>query len=200
MVRSVSSPTKPKFFRSPADFRRWLEKNHNKTAELTVGFFKKDSGRKSVTYTEALDEALCFGWIDGVHRRVDENSYSIRFTPRKPRSIWSLINTRKVKELIRLGRMHQAGLDSFELRDPTRTGIYSFENAPRKLAPEYEKSFRANKRAWDFFNRQPPGYQRLATYWVMSAKQEQTRLRRLNLLIDNSEKNIRERTVTAGKD
>ena len=197
---SVSNPTKPRFFRSPADFRRWLEKNHNKTAELTVGFFKKDSGRKSVTYTEALDEALCFGWIDGVRRRVDENSYSIRFTPRKPRSIWSLINTRKVKELIRLGRMHQAGLDAFELRDPTRTGIYSFENAPRKLAPEYEKSFRANKKAWDFFNRQPPGYQRLATYWVMSAKQEQTRLRRLNLLIDNSEKNIRERTVTAGKD
>ncbi|HZE68389.1 MAG TPA: YdeI/OmpD-associated family protein [Pyrinomonadaceae bacterium] len=197
---SVSNPTKPRFFRSPADFRRWLEKNHNKTAELTVGFFKKDSGRKSVTYAEALDEALCFGWIDGVRRRVDENSYSIRFTPRKPRSIWSLINTRKVKELIRLGRMHQAGLDAFELRDPTRTGIYSFENAPRKLAPEYEKSFRANKKAWDFFNRQPPGYQRLATYWVMSAKQEQTRLRRLNLLIDNSEKNIRERTVTAGKD
>jgi uncharacterized protein YdeI (YjbR/CyaY-like superfamily) len=199
MVRSVSSPTKPRFFRSPADFRRWLEKNHNKTAELTVGFFKKDSGKKSVTYTEALDEALCFGWIDGVRRSVDENSYSIRFTPRKPRSIWSLVNTGKVEELIRLGRMHKAGLDAFELRDPERTGIYSFENAPRKFAPEYEKIFRANKRAWDFFNLQPPGYQRLATYWVMSAKQEQTRLRRLSILVSNSEKNIRERTVTGGK-
>jgi uncharacterized protein YdeI (YjbR/CyaY-like superfamily) len=200
MVRSDSSQTKPRFFRSPADFRRWLEKNHNKTAELTVGFFKKDSGRKSVTYTEALDEALCFGWIDGVRRGVDENSYSIRFTPRKPRSIWSLVNTGKVEELIRLGRMHQAGLDAFELRDPERTGIYSFENAPRKLAAEYEKIFRANKKAWDFFNRQPPGYQRLATYWIMSAKQEQTRLRRLSILISNSEKNIRERTVTGGKE
>ena len=192
--------TKPRFFRSPADFRRWLEKNHNKATELIVGFFKKDSGRKSVTYSEALDEALCFGWIDGVRRRLDENSYSIRFTPRKPRSIWSLVNTRRVEELIRLRRMHQAGLDAFELRDPKRTGIYSFENAPRKFAPDYEKSFRANKTAWDFFNRQPPGYQRLASYWVMSAKQEQTRLRRLNLLIDNSEKNVRERTVTGGKE
>jgi len=174
--------------------------NHDKTDELIVGFYKKDSGKKSVTYPEALDEALCFGWIDGVRRRVDEDSYSIRFTPRKTKSTWSLVNTRRVNELIKLGRMHKTGLGVFKLRDPKRTGIYSFENAPRKLAPEYEKRFRGNRKAWAFFERQPPGYQRLATYWVMSAKQEETRLRRLNLLISNSEKHIRERTVSGGKE
>ena len=191
--------TKPRFFRSANDFRRWLEKNHKKSPELLIGFYKKDSGKKSITYPEALDEALCFGWIDGVRRSVDNDSYSIRFTPRKGKSIWSLVNTRKANELIRLGRMHQSGLDAFGLRDPKRTGIYSFENAERRLRPEYEQKFQANKKAWEFFQRQPPGYQKLATFWVMSAKQEETRLRRLDTLINNSEQKLRERTLTGGK-
>jgi len=198
MTRSAAS-TKPTFFTSQAEFRRWLENNHAIRSELLVGFHKKDSGKKSITYTEALDEALCFGWIDGVRRSLNDSSYTIRFTPRKPKSIWSLVNTRKVEELIKRGRMHQAGLDAYQLRDPKRTGVYSFENRPRELSDEYQKKFRRNKKAWEFFQRQPPGYKRLVTYWVMEAKQEETRLRRLNTLIASSENNMRHGLITPGK-
>lgn len=198
MTRSAAS-TKPTFFTSQAEFRRWLENNHGIRSELLVGFHKKDSGKKSITYPEALDEALCFGWIDGVRRSLNDSSYTIRFTPRKPKSIWSLVNTRKVEELIKRGRMHQAGLDAYQLRDPKRTGVYSFENRPRELSDEYQKKFRRNKKAWEFFQRQPPGYKRLVTYWVMEAKQEETRLRRLNTLIASSENNMRHGLITPGK-
>ena len=182
---------KPKFFSRPDQFRHWLERNHDRETELLVGFHKKASGKPSVTYNEALDEALCFGWIDGVRKNVDETSYTIRFTPRKPRSIWSNVNVNHVERLIKAGRMHAAGLDAYARRDPKRTGIYAFENRPREFAPEYEKKFRANRAAWKFFEQQPPGYKRTIIFWVMSAKQEETRMRRLERLIADSEQGVR---------
>jgi uncharacterized protein YdeI (YjbR/CyaY-like superfamily) len=182
---------KPKFFSSPEQFREWLEKNHDRASELLVGFHRKASGKKSITYSEALDEALCFGWIDGVRRNVDETSYSIRFTPRKPKSIWSNVNVRHVERLTKEGRMAEPGLKAYALRDPKRTGIYAFENTPREFSPEYEKKFRANKPAWAFFEKEPPSIRRTCIYWVMSAKKEETRLRRLEQLIESSAKGIR---------
>ena len=188
---------KPRFFSTPAQFRQWLERNHDQKTELLVGFHKKDSGKKSVTYNEALDEALCFGWIDGVRKNLDETSYTIRFTPRKPRSIWSNVNVNHVERLIKEGRMHAAGLDAYARRDPKRTGIYAFENRPREFAPAFEKKFRANKTAWRFFEQQPPGYKRTIIFWVMSAKHEETRMRRLERLIEESTKGVRVGLITA---
>jgi uncharacterized protein YdeI (YjbR/CyaY-like superfamily) len=177
---------KPKFFSSPAEFRQWLKQNHDRASELMIGFHKKSSGKKSITYAEALDEALCFGWIDGVRKKLNETSYVQRFTPRKPRSIWSLINVRHVERLKKEGRMHPAGLEAYERRDPKRTGIYSFETEPHKLAPDYEKRFRQNKSAWKFFEEQAPYYKKLMIFRVMSGKKEETRLRRLEQLIESS--------------
>ena len=177
---------KPTFFATPQDFRRWLERNHDKAGELLVGFWKKDSGKASITWPESVDEALCFGWIDGVRRRIDDESYSIRFTPRRRGSIWSAVNIRRATELRKLGRMAPAGLRAFEARDEKKSAIYSYENRPRALAPEYEKRFRANECAWEYWTAQPPGYRRLTTYWVMEAKKEETRERRLAQLIDDS--------------
>ncbi len=182
---------KPKFFSSPEKFREWLEKNHDKATELFVGFYKKSAGKKSITYPEALDEALCFGWIDGVRKSIDETSYVQRFTPRKPKSIWSLVNVRHVERLKKEGRMAEPGLKAYALRDPKRTGIYAFEQEPRVFSPEYEKKFRANKPAWEFFQAEPPSIRRTCIFWVMSAKKEETRLRRLEQLIDSSAKGIR---------
>jgi uncharacterized protein YdeI (YjbR/CyaY-like superfamily) len=146
-----------------------------------------------------LDEALTFGWIDGVRKSIDESSYTIRFTPRKPRSVWSVVNTRRVEELTKLGRMKPPGLKAFSQRDPKKTHLYSFENTAAALSLTLEKRFRANRPAWDFFQRQPPGYQRKAIFWVMSAKQEETRLRRLDQLISDSGKRIRQGMITGGK-
>lgn len=182
---------KPKFFSTPSEFRKWLEKNHDSASELLVGFHKKDSGKKSVTYAEALDEALCFGWIDGVRKGMNETSYTIRFTPRKPRSIWSNVNVRHVERLKKEGRMHSAGLEAFEKRDPKRTGIYAFETRPQTLSPAYEKKFRQNNKAWKFFEAQPPYYKKLMIFRIMSGKKEETRLRRLEQLIEYSEKGVR---------
>jgi uncharacterized protein YdeI (YjbR/CyaY-like superfamily) len=190
---------KPRFFSSQLKFHEWIDKQHDNSAELWVGFHKKNSGKKSITYQEALDEALCYGWIDGVRKSIDETSYTIRFTPRKPKSIWSLVNTKRVEELTKLGRMKAAGLRAFELRDPKRTGIYAFETAPRTLAASYEKEFRSNKRAWEFFEKQPAGYQRIMIFWVMSAKKEETRLRRLAQLISDSGKQTRIGIIPANK-
>src|SRR5437870_2815812 len=184
------------YFTSPSQFRRWLDRYHDKESELWVGFHKKHSGKPSITYNEALDEALCFGWIDGVRKSVNDTSYSIRFTPRRAKSIWSLVNIRHVERLKKLGRMKPSGLKAFAARDEKRSGIYSFENAPRKLDAAYEKKFKANKKAWAFFQSQPPGYQRIATFFVMSAKQEDTRVRRLDRLIGESEKELRIGLVT----
>ena len=175
------------FFPSPREFRQWLEKNHDQVKELWVGFYKKDSGRPSITYPEALDEALCFGWIDGVRKRYEGDSYTIRFTPRNPKSVWSRVNIRKVEELIELGRMAPPGLKAFEAREEQRSGVYSFEQAKAELDPALEKEFRAHPKAWGFFQKQPPGYRRTATWWVVSAKKDETRARRLRQLIEDSD-------------
>ena len=177
-----------KFFKSQKDFRKWLEKNHSKVLELIVGFYKVNSGKQSISYQEALDEALCFGWIDGVRRNIDEVSYSIRFTPRRPKSYWSAVNTKRASELIKLGLMHSSGLKVFNERDKKKSEKYSFERKNVKFDPDSEKRFKANKKAWAFFQSKPPSYQKPATWWIMSAKREETRLKRLAILIEDSEK------------
>ncbi len=178
---------KPKFFATPAAFRTWLEEHHDKATELLVGFYKKDSGKPSITWPESVDQALCFGWIDGVRKRVDDIAYTIRFTPRKPGSIWSAINIRRVNELTKMGLMHPAGLKAFAKRDEKKSAIYSYEQRhSASLTPEYEKRFRANRAAWKFFDSQPPGYKKQMTYRIVSAKREETRLKRLAQLIESS--------------
>ncbi|HEV7429218.1 MAG TPA: YdeI/OmpD-associated family protein [Thermoanaerobaculia bacterium] len=189
----------PHFFATPADFRKWLAKNHASATELLVGFYKKDSGKPSITWPESVDEALSFGWIDGVRRRIDDVSYSIRFTPRKKTSTWSAINIARVAELTKLGRMQPAGLRAFAQRRAEKSAIYSYENEVRTLSAEDEKKFRANRNAWDFFNAQPPGYRRVAFYWVTSAKKEETRARRLATLIEDSANSRRLGIVTLKK-
>jgi uncharacterized protein YdeI (YjbR/CyaY-like superfamily) len=184
------------FFKSSNEFRKWLAERHDKTSELWLGFYKKKSGKASLTYQQALDEALCFGWIDGVRKSHDEDSYIIRFSPRKAKSIWSRINIKRVEELKRLGRMKPPGIKAFESRDPRKSGIYSFENAERKLNPAYEKRFKAYPKAWAFFQAQPPGYKRTATFWVMSAKKEDTRLSRLARLVADSDNGVRLGIIT----
>jgi len=175
-----------KIFTGPAEFRAWLERNHDKAQELLVGIYNKRASKISITYREALDEALCFGWIDGVRRSVDETTYTVRFTPRKARSYWSTVNIKRAGELNKLGRMKPAGLAAFEKRSED-SGKYSFENRPGNLDAALEKQFRANKKAWDFFSTQAPWYRRTSIFWVMSAKKENTRLKRLRTLIQDSE-------------
>jgi uncharacterized protein YdeI (YjbR/CyaY-like superfamily) len=178
---------KPRFFATPSEFRKWLEENHATATELLVGFHKRGTGRESMTWTESVREALCFGWIDGVRRGLDAERYTIRFTPRKPRSTWSTRNVQHAEELIREGRMTAAGLAAYEARTPERTGIYSFERRnPARLEPAQEDEFRAHPAAWEFFEAQPPSYRRTALHWVVSAKREETRSRRLAKLIEDS--------------
>jgi uncharacterized protein YdeI (YjbR/CyaY-like superfamily) len=174
------------FFESSRELRSWLEEHHANTPELWVGFFKKSSGKPGISYQQALDEALCYGWIDGLTKRLDDTSYTVRFTPRRPRSNWSQVNIERVGHLFSLGLMRAAGLKAFEARDPQRSNQYSLERASVALTPEYEASFRENNRAWQFFESQPPSYRSPAMWWVMSAKREETRLRRLNTLIHDS--------------
>ena len=182
----MAPTSRPTFFVSPDAFRRWLERHHASASELWVGFYKIGSGRGGLTYREALDEALCFGWIDGVRRRLDDRAFVQRFTPRKATSYWSAVNTKRAHELTRAGRMHAAGLDAFARRDAAATTRYSFERAAAALAPADTKRFRANRRAWAFFQAQPPGYRRIAVHWVVSAKKPETRQRRLDTLIADS--------------
>lgn len=177
----------PKFFETPLEFRKWLVKNHAAEKELLVGFYKKDSGKPSMTWPESVDQALCFGWIDGVRRSLGAESYTIRFTPRKPDSIWSNVNIKKIAELTDKQLMQPAGIAAFAKRSEAKSGIYSFENGAKKLTPGYEKIFKANKKAWTFFMAQPPGYRKLNIDHVMSAKQEKTQLSRLEKLIAASE-------------
>jgi uncharacterized protein YdeI (YjbR/CyaY-like superfamily) len=186
----------PHFFETPAAFRKWLEKNHSAATELLVGFHKRGSGKPSMTLPESVDQALCFGWIDGVRRRIDDVSYSIRFTPRKLISNWSAINIARVAELTKLGLMRPAGLRAFEQRREDKSAIYAYENAVRMFDPAHEKTFRANRKAWQFFNSQPPSYRRVCIYWVTSAKREETRDRRLATLIDDSANGQRIGVVT----
>jgi uncharacterized protein YdeI (YjbR/CyaY-like superfamily) len=175
---------KPEFFVNPSEFRAWLARHHDKSEELWVGLYKKNSKKPSITWPEAVDAALCFGWIDGVRKGIDEISYANRFTPRKPRSTWSAINIKKVKELTKLGLMHEAGLEAFQARTKDKSGIYSYEQRSNlKLDPPYDKKLRTDKKAYEFFRTQAPWYQRTSIFWVMSAKKEETRQRRLATLI-----------------
>ena len=178
---------KPTFFGTAGELREWLERNHATATELFVGFYKRRSGKPSITWQEMVDEELCFGWIDGVRQGIDEISYSNRITPRKPRSTWSAVNIARAQELIRLRRMHPAGLKAFERRTDERSAIYSYEQRKSaRLEPGAERSFRANQKAWTFFQAQAPGYRQAATWWVISAKREETRKKRLATLIADS--------------
>jgi uncharacterized protein YdeI (YjbR/CyaY-like superfamily) len=177
---------KPTFFPTPAAFRAWLEKHHATATELLVGFYKKDSGKPSITWPESVDQALCFGWIDGVRKRIDDESYTIRFTPRKRGSNWSAVNIDRVAELTKLGLMQPAGLAAFEAREESKSRIYAYENAPKEFSAVDEKTFRANAKAWAFFNDQAPWYRRVLIHWVVSAKKNETRAKRLAKLIEES--------------
>jgi uncharacterized protein YdeI (YjbR/CyaY-like superfamily) len=178
---------RPRFFETPAAFRAWLAKNHAKSRELWVGFYKKGT-RPSITWPESVREAITFGWIDGIRKSVDESSYKIRFSPRKPSSVWSAINTRIAKELIEEGRMHPNGRRAYEARKENRSGIYSYENRPRTLPEAYAKTLRKDAPAWKSFQALPPGQKRTMTWWVLSAKKEETRLSRLGQLAEHLSK------------
>lgn len=186
----VTRPSKLLFFVSPSDWRAWLEQHHDQFQELWVGFYKRESGKPSITWPEAVDGALCFGWIDGVRKSVDESSYTIRFTPRKPHSTWSAINIKRMAALKKLGLVHSAGLQAFQRRTADRSAIYAYEQRKgAKLPAEYEKVFRANRDAWTFFQAQPPWYRRTSSWWAISAKKEETRMKRLARLIEDSAHN-----------
>ncbi len=176
----------PRFFATPADFRGWLREHHERATELIVGFHKKGSGRPSITWPESVDEALCYGWIDGIRRSLDADSYSIRFTPRKPTSIWSNVNVAKVQALLKAGRMMPAGIAAWERRDPVKSGIYAFERVTAAFDETATRRFQRNRAAWHYFQAQPPGYRRLATHYVVSAKRADTRARRLEAVIECS--------------
>jgi uncharacterized protein YdeI (YjbR/CyaY-like superfamily) len=177
----------PVFFATPADFRIWLAENHDKVSELLVGYYKKSSGKPSMTWSESVDQALCFGWIDGIRRSIDSERYSIRFTPRKPKSTWSSINIRKVEVLCAEGLMQPPGLVAFNLRQESKSGIYAYENEAGTFSPEFEKIFQLNTKAWSWFQAMPRSYQKTVINWVMGAKQEPTRNKRLKELIGDSE-------------
>jgi uncharacterized protein YdeI (YjbR/CyaY-like superfamily) len=181
----------PEYFQDQNEFRKWLEKNHNKESEIIVGYHKVGTGKPSMTWSQSVDQAICFGWIDGIRRSIDKERYSIRFTPRKVTSIWSNINIKKVEELKKKGLMKKPGLDVYNNRKDTKSGIYSFENEIIKLDDSFERLFKANKNAWDFFVKQAPSYKKIRSHWIMSAKQETTKISRLNKLIMASEKHNR---------
>lgn len=181
----------PVHFKTPAAFRTWLRKNHRTAGALVLKISKNHAAQNGLTYAQALDEALCYGWIDGIRRRIDEDSFSIRFTPRKPRSIWSRINVRHVERLIEAKRMTKAGLAAFAAREGGRTGVYSFEKPPAELPLAYRQRFQADKAAWQYFQQEAPWYRRTSSHWVMSAKREETRLKRLATLIECSAGGVR---------
>jgi uncharacterized protein YdeI (YjbR/CyaY-like superfamily) len=187
----MSTPSKVKFFKSSSQFRTWLEKNHANAPELWLGFYRKSSGKAGITYREALDQALCFGWIDGIRKGLDDISYTTRFTPRRRKSNWSLVNIDRVRYLRKRGLMKPAGLKAFEDRDEDRAAGYSYEQKFPKFDRASEAKFKANSKAWEFFQSQPDSYRRTATWWVMSAKKQETRSKRLATLIDDSKKELR---------
>jgi uncharacterized protein YdeI (YjbR/CyaY-like superfamily) len=179
---------RPSFFRSAAAFRKWLQQHNATKQELLVGFYKTDSGKPSITWPESVDEALCFGWIDGLRKRVDDVSYTIRFTPRRSSSVWSSINIKRVEALTQKGRMTPSGLAAFAARRQNKSGIYSYEQRPAELVEPYAGLLARNARAARFFAQQPPSYRRAAIWWVISAKKEETRLKRAQTLIKLSVK------------
>jgi len=180
----------PTYFKSPTEFRKWLEKNHDTAQEVLVGFYKKGSESKGITYQEALDEALCLGWIDGVRKRVDDERFTIRFTPRKPRGIWSAVNIERVGVLTEQGRMKPSGLAAFEARTEERSKVYAYEQAKYAFDEVSEKAFKTHKKAWAFFQEQAPWAKRNGTWWVVSAKKAETRAKRLATLIEVCEQGM----------
>jgi len=177
----------PTFFETPQDIREWFVANHETATELLVGFYKKGSGKPSITWTESVDQALCFGWIDGRAKGIDEERWGIRFTPRRPKSIWSAVNIIRVEELVERGLMYPAGLKAFEARTEERSNQYAFEQPDTiDFEPEMIETFQGNDPAWTFFQAQPPGYRKTVTWWVISAKRPETRSKRLETLIDDS--------------
>ena len=180
----------PVYFQDQNEFRKWLEKNHDKKTEIIVGYYKVGTGKSSMTWSESVDQAICFGWIDGIRRSVDNERYCNRFTPRRRTSIWSNVNIKKVEELKKKGLMKKPGLEVFNNRKESKSGIYSFENEAR-LNDNFETIFKANKNAWDFFVKQAHSYQKTRLHWIMSAKQETTKISRLNKLIQASENSNR---------
>jgi uncharacterized protein YdeI (YjbR/CyaY-like superfamily) len=173
----------PKFFRTSSAFREWLKKHHTKADELLVGYYKKHSGKPSITWPESVDEALCYGWIDGVRKSIDDISYSIRFTPRKPGSIWSSINIARAQALIEHEVMQPAGLKAFQVKKENKSGNYSYEQRSVNLEKPYNRLLKKNNMAWDFFQAQPVSYRKSVSWWIVSAKKEETRLKRLEKLI-----------------
>lgn len=183
----------PKFFLTQSEFRQWLEENHDKETELIVGFYRINSNKPTMTWSEAVDQALCFGWIDGVRRKIDEESYSNRFTPRRPNSNWSAVNIKKIEELTAKGLIKPAGIAAFEKRKEEKSAIYAYENKPTEFPQDFEKVFRANEKAWKFFEKQANWYRKTIMYWVLSAKQEVTQKSRLEKLIFECENERRMR-------
>jgi uncharacterized protein YdeI (YjbR/CyaY-like superfamily) len=179
--------TEPIFFATPDEFRTWLEKHHDSAREVLVGYYKTSSSRPSITWPQSVDQALCFGWIDGVRKRIDDERYMIRFTPRKPGSNWSAVNVARIKELTELGLMRPAGLHAFQARVEANTGVYAYEQRDAAaLDDAEEREFRANPQAWAFFQARAPSYRKAAIWWVVSAKKPETRRKRLATLIDDS--------------
>jgi uncharacterized protein YdeI (YjbR/CyaY-like superfamily) len=183
--------SRPRFFKTQDDFRRWLARHHRTETELLVGYYKVDSGKPSMTWSESVDQALCYGWIDGVRRRIDELSYSIRFTPRKPGSRWSDVNLKKVELLKRKKLMRAAGLAAYDRRVVGRHAGYAYDENLKELPPRTEREFRRHKQAWAFFEQQPPFWRKKVIHWLASAKQEATRERRLRKLIEGCERGER---------
>ncbi len=187
------------FFPTQKDLRKWFDKNHKKEKELFAGFYKISSGKPSITWSQSVDEAICFGWIDGIRKSVDEESYSIRFTPRNPKSNWSAVNIKKAEELIKSEKMKPEGLSLFNLRKEEKSRIYSYENAAVEFEKFFEKIFKANKNAWEYFQSALPSYRKITTRWVMSAKQETTQLKRLNELITDCAAGKKIKAMNYGK-
>ncbi len=196
----MPEPVKITFFKDQKALRKWFEKNHNKKDELWLGYFKKSSGKASVSYQGSVDTALCFGWIDGIAKGIDEEKYSQRYTPRRKKSIWSAVNIKKVEALTKAGLMHEAGLEAFNNRDKKMAGLYSNEQTEIKFTPVLLKLLKSNKKAWEYFSKAPPGYRKTATWWVISAKHEETRLRRMKTLIADSAAGRRIALLTPLKD
>jgi len=172
-----------RIFQAAADFRAWLDEHHDTATELWVGYYKKGVPRTSMSYREAVEEALCYGWIDGIGKRIDDEVHTNRFTPRRRTSIWSAVNIAKVAQLRADGRMHPAGIRAFEGRDRRKDAIYAYENAPQEFPPDWQAHFEADATAWAYWQSRTPSYRRTVTYWVMSAKQEATRERRFETLL-----------------
>lgn len=180
-----------KYFPSTSDLRNWFEQNHEKEKELLLGFYKLHTKKPSVTWSESVDAAICFGWIDGIRKSINEESYYIRFTPRNPKSNWSAVNIEKFEKLTKAGLMHQKGIEAFNKKIAERSKIYSYERKNVKLSENLEDEIKKNKKAWKYFNDLPPSIKQISSHWIMSAKKEETKKSRLKILIESSEQNLR---------